>query len=210
VPCDGHSVTSRLSPQCPLNRDTDDRSCSARLSAWRVFNRKGWICRQSLCSPETIGTYIYIVLLQCGVCGNGVVAKYSGVSVPNWISGLGVGDSRLIEVWPKRAQIEAPQHLPSNVTNYYLQGVENLSRKNFDAAGTMFGKALDAGLRKLHPEGKGTLERRIDNLPDTIGIAPAMKEWAHEIRRLRNDAAHEEEPFLLDEARALQSFTELF
>jgi hypothetical protein len=36
-----------------------------------------------------------------------------------------------------------------------------------------------------------------------------MKEWAHHIRRLGNDAAHEEEPFEEDEARGLQSFTEL-
>ena len=37
-----------------------------------------------------------------------------------------------------------------------------------------------------------------------------MKKWAHEIRHLRNDATHEEDPFTDDEAQALQSFTELF
>jgi hypothetical protein len=88
--------------------------------------------------------------------------------------------------------------------------MDNLKRKNFDAAGTMFGKALDTGLKRLHPDGKGTLERRIDNLPDLLGITPAMKEWAHQIRRLRNDAAHEEEPFSPEETATLQSFTEVF
>jgi hypothetical protein len=160
--------------------------------------------------PHKPSTFEFILLLQCGVCGNGLIAKYSGASFPHWISGQAPGDTRLIETWPKRLPIEAPQHLPTNVASYYLQGMDSLKRRNFDAAGTMFGKALDTGLKKLHPDGKGTLEKRIDQLPETIGITPAMKGWAHEIRHLRNDAAHEEDPFLPEEASALQSFTELF
>lgn len=151
------------------------------------------------------------MLFQCGVCGNGVIANYQGSSVQTWVSGqTGIGDSKLLEIWPKRLSVEAPQYLPENVARYYLQGMDNLKRRNFDAAGTMFGKSLDTGLKKLHPDGRGTLERRIDNLPEAIGITRAMKEWAHEIRHLRNDAAHEEDPFAPDEATALQSFTELF
>lgn len=156
------------------------------------------------------GAHEYIFLLQCGVCGNGVVAKYFGGSFQHWVSGHGIGDTRLLETWPKRSPIEAPQHLADNVARYYLQGMDNLKRKNFDAAGTMFGKALDVGLKRLDPSGKGTLEKRIDSLPEIIGITHPMKEWAHEIRHLRNDAAHEEDPFSSDEAHALQSFTELF
>ena len=74
----------------------------------------------------------------------------------------------------------------------------------------MFRKSLDVALKKVHPEGKGTLEKRINLLPDALGITPAMKAWAHNIRDLGNDAAHEEEPFTEDEAKALQSFSELF
>jgi hypothetical protein len=37
-----------------------------------------------------------------------------------------------------------------------------------------------------------------------------MKEWAHEIRLLGNDAAHEEDPFTPPEAESLQAFTQLF
>ena len=160
--------------------------------------------------PHKPGTHEYILLLQCGVCGNGVIAKYRGASFQLWIAGQGIGDTKLLETWPKRNPIEAPQHLPPNVASYYLQGMDNLKRKNFDAAGTMFGKALDVGLKKLDPNGKGTLQKRINGLPEVIGITPSMKEWAHEIRHLRNDAAHEEDPFSADDTRALQSFTELF
>jgi hypothetical protein len=69
---------------------------------------------------------------------------------------------------------------------------------------------LDTALRRLDPSGKGTLQQRIDHLPAELSITPAMKEWAHQIRELGNDAAHEEDPFTEDEARALHAFSELF
>ena len=97
-----------------------------------------------------------------------------------------------------------------NCLNFYKQGMDSLTRKNFDAAGTMFRKSLDAGLRQIDPDGKGTLEKRINALPSETGITPPMKGWAHEIRHLGNDAAHEDEPFTDGEAKSLQSFTELF
>ena len=74
----------------------------------------------------------------------------------------------------------------------------------------MFRKSLDIGLKRINPAGKGSLEKRIDNLPESTGITAAMKEWAHQIRHLGNDAAHEDDPFSPEEANALQSFTELF
>ncbi len=74
----------------------------------------------------------------------------------------------------------------------------------------MFRKSLDVALKRIHPEGKGMLQKRIDALPQELGITPAMKEWAHEIRDLGNDAAHEEEPFSEAEARSLHAFTEMF
>ncbi len=152
----------------------------------------------------------YIMLMQCGVCGNGIVAKFEGSNFPFWVQGQPVGNSRLVEIWPKRTSIAAPQHIPQNVQNFYKQGMDSLGRKNFDAAGTMFRKSLDAGLKKIDPAGKGNLQDRIDNLPVATGITPAMKQWAHQIRHLGNDAAHEEDPFTEDEAKTLQSFTELF
>jgi hypothetical protein len=151
----------------------------------------------------------YIVLLQCGVCRNCIIAKFQSPYFAQWLENAEVTPPRLIDVWPKRKPIEAPQHLPPNVARYYFQTMDSLNRRNFDAAGTMFRKALDTGLKRIDPQGKGTLEKRIDNLSAVTGITPAMKEWAHHIRRLGNDAAHEEEPFEEDEARGLQSFTEL-
>src|SRR5260221_1065942 len=83
--------------------------------------------------PHKPATNEYILLLQCGVCGNGVIAKYFGVQFVHWVAGNHMGDTRLIEVWPKRQPVETPQHLPPNVSSYYFQGMDSLRRNSFDA-----------------------------------------------------------------------------
>lgn len=156
-----------------------------------------------------------IALLQCQICGNGLVGKFScrvGSNFAKWLQGIGdqaeVG-VKLIAVFPKPVQDGTPLHIPENVKRFYVQGMENVKR-NFDAAGTMFRKALDASLRNLDPSGKGTLKDRIDKLPADVGVTLSMREWAHEIRLLGNEAAHDDDPFTANEAADLQMFTELF
>ncbi len=74
----------------------------------------------------------------------------------------------------------------------------------------MFRKSLEASLKAIGSGGRASLEKRINDLPLETGVTPAMKEWAHQIRVLGNDAAHEEDPFTREDADALQAFTELF
>ena len=120
------------------------------------------------------------------------------------------GQISLLNYWLPEVETKPPADVPDNVTSFYLQGTDNLARKHYDAAGTMFRKSLDTALKRLDPSGKGTLQQRIDNLPAAVAITPAMKEWAHQIRELGNDAAHDEDPFTEQEASTLQAFTELF
>jgi hypothetical protein len=154
------------------------------------------------------------MLMQCGVCGDCVVAKFASPSIGHfqaWVQGRAqmTENAVLVETFPKSVEIVAPDHTPGNVSRFYLQGMDNIAR-NFDAAGTMFRKSLDAALKHLNPDGKGSLAKRIDDLPVETGVTPAMKQWAHGIRQLGNDAAHEEDPFTAAEAKSLQAFTELF
>jgi hypothetical protein len=161
---------------------------------------------------------VFIMLFQCQVCWEGIIAKFQAPHQQvfhQWLQGqstphTNMGQISLIRYWPAQVETKAPDHVPDNVTSFYLQGMDNVARKNYDAAGTMFRKSLDTALKHLDPSGKGTLQHRIDNLPATVAITPAMKEWAHEIRELGNDAAHEEDPFTEDEATTLKNFTELF
>jgi Domain of unknown function (DUF4145) len=169
----------------------------------------------STCLPSPPGQdNDYVVLLQCQVCGEGVIVKVRQPlgtnAITTWLQGQKLGNVLILRQWPTGMEEKAPEHVPQNIERFYIQGMDNLSRKNWDAAGTMFRKALDTSLKRLDPSGKGTLQKRIDNLPSAHGVTPAMKQWAHEIRELGNDAAHEEDPFTGDEATTLQAFTELF
>ena len=157
---------------------------------------------------------VFLMLMLCQLCGNGIVAKFHSPHPPNfyqWVNGqLGMqGNAMLVETYPQKQSTNAPEHTPENVSKFYLQGMDNMAQ-NFDAAGVMFRKSLDASLKHFDPAGKGALEKRINNLPEAIAVTPAMKSWAHEIRRLGNDAAHEEDPFTKEEVKSLQAFTEVF
>ena len=111
-------------------------------------------------------------------------------------------------VAPALPDTGAPAYTPENVGRFFEQGMENLPR-NFDAAGTMFRKALDTALTARFPEIKGRLVDRIDEAANSGAMTRDMAEWAHRIRRLGNDAAHDDDPFSEADARELHGFTEL-
>ncbi|MFT8245187.1 DUF4145 domain-containing protein [Roseomonas sp. BN140053] len=157
------------------------------------------------------GHNIFNALMVCGNCDAGVVALVQGASILNWIGANShKSDARLVRYWPEPEEPSLPKFLPENVKRAFAQAQDNILRRHWEAAGIMFRKSLENGLKLLHPEGKGTLQRRIENLPIETGVTPTMREWADEIRSLGNDAAHEETEFTEAEAKALQAFTEVF
>jgi hypothetical protein len=145
--------------------------------------------------PVKSNPTVCIVPLQCAVCGNGIIAKYQGSNISQWIN---AGDhkfaAQLVDTWPKRQTASVPHDVPVNTKNYFLQAKGSLQRGYWDAAGTMFRKSIDVSLRTLNSSGTGTIYERIESLPDEAGVTSAMKKWAHTIRRLGADAAHETTP----------------
>ena len=150
--------------------------------------------------------------VSCGVCGDAAVAvfvdKREGArnlksDYPGNPSSFG-----LLYFRPRPETPDAPPHLPNNVRTYYLEAVENV-RSGPNAAGAMFRKALDVGLRHVAPEANGRLVGRIDSAAKAGKITPDLAEWAHHIRLEGNDASHDEDPFTREEAKDLHRFTEL-
>jgi len=80
---------------------------------------------------------------------------------------------------------------------------------NRDAAGAMIRKTLETALKAKFPESRGTLIKRIEAAEKDGALTRDMAQWAHQIRHLGNEAAHEEEPFSEDDAEDLRSFTDL-
>ncbi len=164
-------------------------------------------------SPFREKENLFLELMQCAICHEGIVAKIKHGAVDNaqrLSRDQQPSEYSLVDHWPKRLEAEIPTHIPDNVKSYYLQGVDCSSRKSFDAAGAVFRKTLEAALRALPSSGSGTLAKRIGSLPEEVGVTISMKKWAEEIRLLGNDAVHEEAPFTEKEAAQLQLFTKLF
>lgn len=178
------------------------------------FNRECPHCGHKT-TLQIVGSFsnrhLTFALGNCMACHFPVVAALGGkVSVAQITGNIDEAGHPVIRTWPEGTPISCPEHTPDRPKNLYLQGLDNLRRQNWDAAGMAFRTSLDQALRRLHPEGKGTLALRIDSLPSEIGVTPSMKEWAHEIRTLGNEAAHEDEPFDEESTKDLQSFTEVF
>ena len=103
----------------------------------------------------------------------------------------------------------APDHLPENVRSYYLQAVSNV-KTGPDAAGAMFRKALDVGLKIVDPKNRNKkLAARIDAAAEAGILTKDLAEWSHRIRDEGNDASHDEDPYTREEAEQLHHFTQL-
>ena len=140
------------------------------------------------------------IAAQCGQCRRAIIAAYAKASDNNFrYNG---------ELYPHRDVPAAPLHTPDNVARFYIQGLDNLSR-NWDAAGSMFRKALETGLRAKFPNKTGTLYDRIESAERASKLTPEMAKWAHQIRKLGNSAIHDEEPWTKEEAQEIKDFTEL-
>ena len=150
------------------------------------------------------------VLATCMLCGRSVVATLSIGSGRGSPKDASLENIRIKAVAPKPPSTAAPAFTPENVARFFEQGMENLPR-NWDAAGTMFRKALEAGLKNKWPEIEGRdLYARIEKVAAQGGLTDDMKDWAHQIRDDGNDAAHEDQPMEVSRARALADFTRLF
>jgi hypothetical protein len=114
------------------------------------------------------------------------------------------------DFWPAVPEPIIPGHLPSDVERAYLQAERNFPIEgNEDAAGTMYRKALDVGLKKIDPTLTGMLGAKLKKLGDAGKLTPDILEWADQIRELGNEAAHDEAQPTREDLATLRAFTEM-
>ena len=169
-------------------------------------------------SPLSKGRIYAFVICGINTCQKAATAVfqvhltthgYSGSS-NELVSGFSQYPSKFlfVDFYPKPETPEIPEHLPENVNTYYLEAVNNV-KSSPNAAGMMFRKTLDTGLKKIDPGAKGNLLDRIKSAAETGKITQDMADWADRIRLDGNDAAHEEDPFTPQQAEELHLFTRL-
>jgi len=116
----------------------------------------------------------------------------------------------IIDFWPEAPGPLIPELLPPDVERVYLQAERNFPiAGNEEAAGTMYRKALDIGLKKIDPSQSGMLGPRIQKLSDAGKLTADIAVWSKTVKDVGNDAAHEEAPITRDELVGLRSFTEM-
>jgi len=115
----------------------------------------------------------------------------------------------VVEFWPQPPGPVIPENLPPEVERTYLQAERNFGIEgNEEAAGTMYGKALDNALRRIDPTLTGMLGPKVKKLAAAGRLTADIAEWCDNIRVIRNDAVHEQEPITRDELEDLRNFTD--
>jgi hypothetical protein len=139
--------------------------------------------------------------------GNGQVGMNSWSSHQGDVAGRAW---KVEEFWPKVAGPLIPENLPTDVERVYLQAERNFpTLGNEEAAGTMYHKALDIGLKKIDPAATGMLKAKFKKLAADGKLTADIAEWSDHVRDLGNEAAHEEDPPTREELIDLRSFTEM-
>ncbi|MFY1957102.1 DUF4145 domain-containing protein [Achromobacter xylosoxidans] len=98
------------------------------------------------------------------------------------------------QIIPHQREPAVPEHCPESVARAFLQADSAVRRKDWDAAGAMDRRALELTTKNLAPEHSDrNLAARINVLADSGRLTQDLKEWAHSLRFLGNDAVHEED-----------------
>jgi Domain of unknown function (DUF4145) len=164
--------------------------------------------------PWNCAVYLRCPKCMLPSCAHMEAPKESNVLQPNQLQGQ-PGDLaqyrwQVASFWPVAPGPLIPEHLPHEVERVYLQAERNFPISgNEEAAGTMYRKALDVGLKNIAPSVNGTLKARIATLVQQNLLTPALGEWAEQIRLLGNEAAHEIDQPTRDEVEALRNFSDL-
>jgi len=117
-------------------------------------------------------------------------------------------DFIVIDVWPAPAEPRVPAHLPATTESAFLQAERAFARGDTDAAGMMYRRALETGLKVAFPHVTGQLYQRITELVASHDLPPALGEWAHEVRLIGNEAAHDVDSLSSDDMIATRNFVD--
>lgn len=116
---------------------------------------------------------------------------------------------RVIACWPERKLLTIP-FVPEKVSKAYRQAEDNFPRiGNEDAAAVMFRRTLELALQEKFGRKVQNLKSEIDKLVKSGDLIPSIGEWAHEVRLIGNEAAHQEDGVDRESLTDLRNITEI-
>lgn len=96
-----------------------------------------------------------------------------------------------VVIFSFRSNPFALEHIPPIIRDNFMEGEETLWDSHYNAAGMVFRKALEMGMKNKLPKFEGRLEEFIDKAQEEDLLTKDMANWAHKIRSIGNEAAHE-------------------
>lgn len=115
----------------------------------------------------------------------------------------------ILSTYPEPRQSAAPDLLPAAVEKAFLQGETNLALPGHEEpAATMYRRALDLALQTQFPEMKGSIDAKLKKLAADHIIPKSLSEWAHEVRGIGNEGAHDLDGCTQEDAQAARDFVD--
>jgi hypothetical protein len=140
-------------------------------------------------------------------------ADWFGVPLPSNTPSVDILTSsgwEIFAIWPKPAQVAAPEFTPPDIARLYSQAHSAKNRGEREAAGFVFGKTVEVSIKAIAPNSKGSLAARIDELAQSGELSRDVQKWAHEVRIIRNDAVHEMTEPSAQDISEIAEFVEAF
>lgn len=183
-------IYTLVCPICP--------HCGAEKVAFNLLNQIEY-------APEEFAHTQYYQLWQCGNC-HSPACSYS-------LSSMHPGGNSLASLegfYPVPKEITAPYGVPENIGDSFRSGKRymKLGRDaDYEAACIMARRCVEQAVNDFGAEGKD-LFQKIENLEVKRLIPPAMRDWAHHVRKIGNGGAHGEMS-TEDDARQSVYFAEM-
>ena len=129
---------------------------------------------------------------------------------PHSREGLAFTAYKVVSFWPEVKDRKANPNWPDEVKKPMLEAEQMLDSKFSPSVIISTCRSiLDVCTKKLGAE-KGNLASRIDKLSEMGILTSSMKDWAHAVREIGNEAVHELGGGTHDDAKELLEFIRLF
>lgn len=114
-------------------------------------------------------------------------------------------------IYPAPVEPFVPGHLPEPAAKAFRGGEATFANPDTAEVSAMsFRRSVEMAIKSQRPDLKGSLAKRIDALRDDGSIPAVLAEWAHEVRAIGNDGAHEIDDMKPGDLQAIRGFAEAF
>jgi hypothetical protein len=139
----------------------------------------------------------------CRRCNQPFLVRQSLYSVPGEFGTV----TEEAVLYPSESKL-LPEALPENVKTAYDQAARSLHVSLFEPCVLMSRKCLEAICKILNANGRD-LSKRLAKLHEAGHIDSRLLNWAHQVRLIGNEAAHDiDAPITKEDARDVFDFTE--